>query len=124
MIYNDVLVDVPPYLIDNDDNVDVSEFLKRSELIGGTDIQIAQDGTNRTVNYVGVGGGIGFDLTYTHVQTTPATVWYVAHNLNKNPCVTILNQNNVVVDAYVEYLTSTTLAVEFNFATTGKIICN
>lgn len=124
MIYNDVIVDVPPYVIDNDEPVDVSEFLKRSELIGGTDIEIAQSGNNRVVNYIGTGGGTGFDLTYTHVQNIPATVWYVAHNLNKNPNVTILNQNNVVVIAYIEYLTINTLAIEFNFAMTGKAICN
>ena len=54
----------------------------------------------------------------------PSKDWEVQHNLNKNPSVTIINNDNQVVIGDVVYLDKNNLTVSFSAEFTGKVICN
>lgn len=66
----------------------------------------------------GVPGPVGD--TYTHVQSEPASIWTVQHNLNLYPNITVVDSADTVVEGDVTYLDSNTIRVEFVGAFSGR----
>lgn len=56
---------------------------------------------------------------YTHLQSVPATVWHVVHNLGLYPQVTVIDSANSVVIGDIDYLDINTLQVSFSAAFSG-----
>ena len=61
------------------------------------------------------------DKNYSHVQTTPASVWSVTHSLNKYPSVTVFDSSGNQVEGDVDYvnLNQVTLTFSSTFAGTA-----
>jgi len=68
----------------------------------------------------GTGGGASAPLTLS--QTTPSASWFFTHNLGHYPLVSVMDSNNAMVLADVEYPSLNTLAVTLANAATGKVI--
>lgn len=58
--------------------------------------------------------------TYTHVQTTPATVWTIIHNLGYFPNVTVVDTQGEQVEGEVDFTSGSTVIVTFSAAFAGK----
>lgn len=67
---------------------------------------------------------VGGDLTYYFIENTPTTVWNVTHNLGKFPSVTILDSNDIEVEALVSHIDNNSLIINFNAAFAGKAAIN
>lgn len=65
------------------------------------------------------GGGVGTGA-YTHIQSTPASIWTIDHNLGFNPGVTVVDSANSVVEGQIDYLTVNTVRLTFTAAFSGK----
>lgn len=70
------------------------------------------------------GGGGGGDKTFVFDQPTPATVWYINHNLNKFCSVTIVDSAKTVWIGQVQYVDANNCVVSFNIAVSGYAYCN
>lgn len=66
------------------------------------------------------GGGSTMTVSYTHVQSTPASVWSITHPLTFLPNVTIVDSADDVVEGDVSYDSSTLITCTFNGAFSGK----
>lgn len=64
------------------------------------------------------------DKYYEHDQSVSATTWNIAHNLNKNPAVTIIDTSGNNVEGEIAYTDLNNLTVTFNTGFTGKAYCN
>lgn len=69
----------------------------------------------------------GFALTsssvlglYTHEQTLASDEWIIDHNTGHYPCVTIVDNNNIVMVGTIQYVTLNRVKVTFESAVTGK----
>lgn len=67
------------------------------------------------------GGG---DLTWEFVQAAPLTLWTLAHNLGKEPSVTIKNNSGDEVEAFVNHVDDNNLTITFNVAFAGIATLN
>lgn len=56
---------------------------------------------------------------YEHTQSTPATLWTIAHNLGFRPSVAVTTTGGVEVLADVQHLSENTLTVTFLVAMAG-----
>lgn len=70
-----------------------------------------------------VGDG-GADKTYVFSQNVPATTWYVQHNLNKYPSVSIVDSGNNMVIGNVTYIDTNNLTIDFSAAFSGQAYMN
>lgn len=68
--------------------------------------------------------GIVNDVSYTHDQVQPTTIWTIAHNLNKYPSVTTMDAagNQIVGD--IAYTDLDNLTVTFTSNIAGKAYLN
>jgi hypothetical protein len=57
---------------------------------------------------------------YVHVQSTPASVWYIAHHLVRFPSITVIDSANDTVIGNVTYIDSNSLEVKFSGAFSGQ----
>lgn len=57
--------------------------------------------------------------TYYHSQETPASIWYVTHNLNKRPSITVYDSTHRIVIPDVVNATTTTVELHFSASTGG-----
>jgi hypothetical protein len=64
-------------------------------------------------------GGTPFEFT----QSSPSTLWTVAHNRGRKPNVTVLSPGGLEVIATIVHLDVNTLQVSFDEAYTGTVIC-
>ena len=64
------------------------------------------------------------DKTYEYTQPTPATTWNIAHNLAKFPSVSVINNNNVVINGEVTYIDNNNVQLNFSAGFTGKAYLN
>jgi hypothetical protein len=64
------------------------------------------------------------DKNYVFVQSVPATVWTITHNLGKFPSVSVVNINNVTMYGNVTYLNENELQIEFSAGFSGKAYMN
>ena len=59
------------------------------------------------------------DMHYIHTQTTPATIWNIAHNMNKQVFVSIRDENNFERHATIEHVNDNFIRLYFAVASTG-----
>lgn len=64
------------------------------------------------------------DSSYIHTQGSAATVWYIKHNLNKRPSITIVDTGDNVVEGQEIYKDNNNVELHFEAAFTGKAYLN
>lgn len=64
------------------------------------------------------------DKTFTHYQTTAATIWNVTHNLGKKPSVSVVTSADAEVVGQVDYVDDSSLTITFKNAFKGKAYLN
>lgn len=62
--------------------------------------------------------------TFVFEQGEAAATWYITHNLNKNPSVTVVDSAGTVVDCTVIYINSNECELRFNAAFKGSAYLN
>ena len=62
--------------------------------------------------------------TFVFTQGVPATVWNIQHNLGKFPSVSVINNNNVVINGEVTYIDNNNVQLNFSAGFTGKAYLN
>mgnify|MGYP003648463338 FL=1 len=64
------------------------------------------------------------DANYVHDQGTPIDVWNIAHNLNKNPSVMVIDSAGTVVSGRIEYIDLNNIKLTFNAPFSGEAFFN
>jgi hypothetical protein len=64
------------------------------------------------------------DKTDVFVQSVPALIWHVNHNLGKYPSVSVVNINNVLMYGNTTYIDENNLDIEFSAEFSGKAYMN
>ena len=81
--------------------------------------------TTVEVAHPGVQGPPGASqASYTHTQSTALAVWTVAHNLNRRPSVTVVDNLDQRVEPDVAYVDANTVRVTHATPQIGKAYCN
>ena len=62
--------------------------------------------------------------TFIFVQGVPATVWNIPHNLGKFPSVSIINNNNIVINGEVTYIDNNNVQLNFSAGFSGSAYLN
>ena len=62
--------------------------------------------------------------TFVFTQGVPATTWNIQHNLVKFPSVSVINNNNVVINGEVTYIDNNNVQLNFSAGFTGKAYLN
>ena len=60
------------------------------------------------------------DLGQVYTQTSPSTVWNIAHTLGFTPNIMIVDTSENVVEAALEYISATQIRATFSEAIAGK----
>lgn len=68
------------------------------------------------------GGSTG--ATYTHTQSSPATVWTIAHNLGRYPSLTVVDNLGGQLYPDVRYLDADIAQITHSVPLTGRAFCN
>lgn len=77
------------------------------------------------VRVIGVQGPPGASqASYTHTQSTALAIWTVAHNLNRRPSVTVVDNLDQRVEPDVAYVDANTVRVTHATPQVGKAYCN
>jgi hypothetical protein len=64
------------------------------------------------------------DKNFVFIQAVAASVWYVQHDLDKFPSVSVVSDDNIQVFGEVEYIDTNNLTITFNGAFSGKAYMN
>ena len=64
------------------------------------------------------------DKTFEFTQGTPATTWNIQHDLGKFPSVSVVNNNNVIINGEITYIDNNNLTCNFSAAFAGKAYLN
>ena len=64
------------------------------------------------------------DKTFEFTQGVPAVTWSIQHNLGKFPSVSVVNNNNVVINGEITYIDNNNLTCNFSAAFAGKAYLN
>lgn len=64
------------------------------------------------------------DKNYVHEQLSASKQWYIKHNLNKFPSVTIVDSGNNTVTGEISYIDANNILLSFSAEFTGKAYCN
>jgi len=70
------------------------------------------------------GPGAAGDLTYVFTQLSPSATWNVAHNLGKNPSVSVVDSGGTELLVTVLYIDANNLTLSFGSPTSGKAYMN
>ena len=62
--------------------------------------------------------------TFVFTQGVPATTWNIQHNLGKFPSVSVINNNNVVINGEVTYIDNNNVQLNFSAGFSGKAYLN
>jgi len=62
--------------------------------------------------------------TFVFTQGIPATTWNIQHNLAKFPSVSVINNNDVVINGEVTYIDNKNVQLNFSAGFTGKAYLN
>ena len=62
--------------------------------------------------------------TFEFTQGVPATTWDIQHNLGKFPSVSVINNNNIVINGEVTYIDNNNVQLNFSAGFTGKAYLN
>jgi hypothetical protein len=96
----------------------------------GDEVLIVFDNTQQPWAILGIadtssgGGPSTGDLSFVYTQVSAAATWSVAHNLGKNPAVTVVDtgDNELLVD--VVYVDLNNLTIKLASPTSGKAFMN
>lgn len=58
-------------------------------------------------------------VKYVHTQNSPSSQWNIPHNLNFFPNVTVLDNENRVIESDVQYLNTNSVRIVMNVALSG-----
>ena len=64
------------------------------------------------------------DKTFIFTQAVPSIVWNITHNLDKFPSVSVVNNNNIVINGEVTYIDTNNVQLDFSAAFAGKAYLN
>ena len=64
------------------------------------------------------------DKTFVYEQIGPATTWNIPHNLGKFPSVSVVNNNNIIINGEVTYIDNNNVQLNFSAAFSGKAYLN
>ena len=64
------------------------------------------------------------DKTFVFTQGAPSVQWTVQHNLNKFPSVSVVNNNNIVINGEVTYIDANNVQLNFSAGFAGKAYLN
>ena len=64
------------------------------------------------------------DKTFVYEQIGPATTWNIPHNLGKFPSVSVVNNNNIIINGEVTYIDINNVQLNFSAAFSGKAYLN
>ena len=64
------------------------------------------------------------DKTFEFTQGVPATTWNIQHNLGKFPSVSVINNNNIVINGEVTYIDNNNVQLNFSAGFSGKAYLN
>lgn len=78
----------------------------------------------QVVSTSGLTGSGGADATHVHTQMVAATEWYILHNLNKLPAVTIIDTAGSEVIGDVFYVNLNTVKINLTAAMSGTASLN
>jgi len=62
--------------------------------------------------------------TFVFTQGAAATQWSIQHNLGKFPSVSVINNNNVIINGEVKYIDSNNIQLNFSAGFSGKAYLN
>ncbi len=62
--------------------------------------------------------------TFVFTQGVPATIWNIQHNLGKFPSVSVINNNNIVINGEVTYIDNNNVQLNFSAGFSGKAYLN
>ena len=62
--------------------------------------------------------------TFIFTQGVPATTWNIQHDLGKFPSVSVINNNNIVINGEVTYIDNNNVQLNFSAGFTGKAYLN
>ena len=62
--------------------------------------------------------------TFTFIQAAAATVWNIPHNLGKFPSVSIINNNNIVINGEITYIDNNNITLTFSAGFAGTAYLN
>ena len=62
--------------------------------------------------------------TFVFTQGVPATTWNIQHNLGKFPSVSVINNNNVIINGEVTYIDNNNVQLNFSAGFSGKAYLN
>ena len=62
--------------------------------------------------------------TFIFTQGVPATTWNIQHDLGKFPSVSVINNNNVIINGEVTYIDNNNVQLNFSAGFTGKAYLN
>ncbi len=62
--------------------------------------------------------------TFVFTQGVPATTWNIQHNLGKFPSVSVINNNNIIINGEVTYINNNNVQLNFSAGFTGKAYLN
>ena len=62
--------------------------------------------------------------TFEFTQGVPATTWNIQHNLGKFPSVSVINNNNIVINGEVTYINNNNVQLNFSAGFSGKAYLN
>ena len=131
-------VEFMEYLVGN--NILISEQNDISKFGHFTIDSYTLNGTAYTLNLTNIGGNGNLDInkfydfavftlsspdkTFEFTQGQPATLWTIQHNLNKFPSVSVVNNNNVVINGEITYIDNNNLTCTFSAGFSGKAYLN
>ena len=131
-------VEFMEYLVGN--NILISEQNNISLFGHYTIDSYTLNGTAYTLNLTNIGGNGNLDInkfydfavftlsspdkTFEFTQGQPATLWTIQHNLNKFPSVSVVNNNNVVINGEITYIDNNNLTCTFSAGFSGKAYLN
>lgn len=91
-----------------------------NKLINLSSINAVELRGNKTTSDI----GIISDRTYIYTQTTPSAVWFIPHNMNKYPAVTVKDSEGNIVIGELEYTDINNVKITFSFAIGGTAYLN
>ena len=64
------------------------------------------------------------DKTFIFTQGAAATTWNIQHNLSKFPSVSVVNNNNIVINGEITYIDNNNVQLNFSAGFSGKAYLN
>jgi len=64
------------------------------------------------------------DCRFTFIADSLALVWVIVHPLNSYPSITILDENDEVIEAGKKYISPSRIEIHFSIPYKGKVLLN